>query len=51
MATCRPVVSVYNFENPKEKTGTVVMPHVMQSPLRPDLVREVHRDMNKNKRQ
>lgn len=44
-------MSVFNFENPSEKAGTVVMPHVLTSPLRPDLVREVHRDMAKNKRQ
>eukprot|EP00913_Durusdinium_trenchii_P013283 g12467.t1 len=37
--------------NPSEKTGTMPMPVVLQSPLRPDLVREVHRDMAKNKRQ
>eukprot|EP00438_Fugacium_kawagutii_P023996 Skav207477 [mRNA] locus=scaffold5111:46244:46915:+ [translate_table: standard] len=51
MATARPVVSIYNFENPSEKTGTVPMPYVLQSPLRPDLVREVHTNMAKNKRQ
>jgi large subunit ribosomal protein L4e len=51
MATARPVVSVYNFENPSEKTGTVVMPHVLTSPLRPDLVREVHKNVSKNHRQ
>ncbi|CAE7724900.1 RPL4A [Symbiodinium microadriaticum] len=51
MATARPLVSVFNFENPTEKTGTVKMPHVLTSPLRPDLVRDVHMNMNKNKRQ
>eukprot|EP00441_Pelagodinium_beii_P043311 CAMPEP_0197648656 /NCGR_PEP_ID=MMETSP1338-20131121/27886_1 /TAXON_ID=43686 ORGANISM="Pelagodinium beii, Strain RCC1491" /NCGR_SAMPLE_ID=MMETSP1338 /ASSEMBLY_ACC=CAM_ASM_000754 /LENGTH=394 /DNA_ID=CAMNT_0043222699 /DNA_START=76 /DNA_END=1260 /DNA_ORIENTATION=+ len=51
MATARPVVSVYNFENPTEKSGTVMMPHVLASPLRPDLVREVHKNVSKNKRQ
>jgi len=51
MATARPVVSVYNFENPAEKSGTVVMPHVLTSPLRPDLVREVHKNVSKNRRQ
>jgi len=51
MATARPVVSVYNFENPSEKSGTVVMPHVLTSPLRPDLVREVHKNVSKNRRQ
>jgi len=51
MATARPVVSVYNFENPSEKAGTVPMPAVLTSPLRPDLVREVHKNMSKNARQ
>jgi len=51
MATARPLVSVFNFENPTEKTGTVKMPHVLTSPLRPDLVRDVHMNMAKNKRQ
>eukprot|EP00930_Biecheleria_cincta_P033248 TRINITY_DN23018_c0_g1_i1.p1 TRINITY_DN23018_c0_g1~~TRINITY_DN23018_c0_g1_i1.p1 ORF type:complete len:411 (-),score=111.34 TRINITY_DN23018_c0_g1_i1:53-1285(-) len=51
MATARPVVSVYNFENPSEKAGTIPMPAVLTSPLRPDLVREVHKNMSKNTRQ
>ena len=51
MATARPVVSIYNFENPAEKAGTAPMPHVLTAPLRPDLVREVHKNMSKNKRQ
>mmetsp|Transcript_129403 Transcript_129403/g.402481 ORF Transcript_129403/g.402481 Transcript_129403/m.402481 type:complete len:411 (+) Transcript_129403:89-1321(+) len=51
MATARPVVSVYQFDNPKEKTGTVVLPSCMATPLRPDLVRDVHKNMSKNKRQ
>jgi len=51
MATARPVVSVYNFENPAEKAGTLPMPVVLTSPLRPDLVRYVHTGISKNKRQ
>jgi len=51
MATARPVVSVYQCDNPSEKTGTVPMPHVLASPLRPDLVRYIHRNMAMNKRQ
>jgi len=51
MATARPVVSVYNYENPSEKAGTLPMPEVLTSPLRPDLVREVHKNMSKNTRQ
>jgi len=51
MATSRPVVSVYSCEKSDEKTGTVVMPHVLTVPLRPDLVREVHKNVSKNHRQ
>uniref|UniRef100_A0A7S2QGF0 Large ribosomal subunit protein uL4 C-terminal domain-containing protein n=1 Tax=Zooxanthella nutricula TaxID=1333877 RepID=A0A7S2QGF0_9DINO len=51
MATGRPVVSVYNCENPAEKTSTVPMPQALLSPLRPDLVRYIHTNVSKNKRQ
>eukprot|EP00448_Togula_jolla_P004992 CAMPEP_0170604602 /NCGR_PEP_ID=MMETSP0224-20130122/19512_1 /TAXON_ID=285029 /ORGANISM="Togula jolla, Strain CCCM 725" /LENGTH=378 /DNA_ID=CAMNT_0010929519 /DNA_START=115 /DNA_END=1247 /DNA_ORIENTATION=- len=51
MATSRPVVSVYQFDNPSEKKCTLPMPVVLTCGLRPDLVRTVHRDMSKNKRQ
>jgi large subunit ribosomal protein L4e len=51
MATARPVVSVYNFETPSEKKGTLTMPAVLASPLRPDLVRYIHKNVSKNKRQ
>eukprot|EP00747_Dinoflagellata_sp_TGD_P124198 gnl/TRDRNA2_/TRDRNA2_173953_c0_seq74.p1 gnl/TRDRNA2_/TRDRNA2_173953_c0~~gnl/TRDRNA2_/TRDRNA2_173953_c0_seq74.p1 ORF type:complete len:431 (-),score=104.75 gnl/TRDRNA2_/TRDRNA2_173953_c0_seq74:74-1276(-) len=51
MATARPVVSVYQFDSPTEKTGTTPMPTVLCSGLRPDLVRYVHKNMSKNKRQ
>jgi large subunit ribosomal protein L4e len=51
MATARPVVSIYNFDKPSEKSSTVPMPPVLCSPLRPDLVREVHMNVSKNKRQ
>jgi len=51
MATLRPVVSIYQFDNPDTKTGTIKMPAVMSSPLRPDLVRDVHTNVSKNKRQ
>jgi len=50
MAIARPVVSVYQFDNPDAKTGTVAMPTVMNAPLRPDLVHDVIRDVSKNKR-
>jgi len=51
MATGRPVVSVYSSENPAEKTATLPMPPALLSPLRPDLVRYIHTNVSKNKRQ
>jgi|Transcript_66439 large subunit ribosomal protein L4e len=51
MATARPVVSVYQFDQPSEKSSTMPMPHVLTTPLRPDLVRYVHTCVSKNKRQ
>mmetsp|Transcript_52432 Transcript_52432/g.114707 ORF Transcript_52432/g.114707 Transcript_52432/m.114707 type:complete len:405 (-) Transcript_52432:71-1285(-) len=51
MATARPVVSVYNCEDPSTKKCTVPMPNALAMPLRPDLVRYVHTNMSKNKRQ
>lgn len=51
MALCRPSVSIYQYDNPTEKTGTIPMPHVLMGPLRPDLVKYVHMNMSKNNRQ
>jgi len=51
MATARPVVSVHNFDNPAEKSGTLPMPVALTSPLRPDLVRYIHTNVSKNRRQ
>jgi len=51
MATARPVISVHQFDNPDDKVGTMKMPMVLSSPLRPDLVRYIHTNMSKNKRQ
>jgi large subunit ribosomal protein L4e len=51
MATARPVVSVYKADDPSEKSGTVPMPWALTTPLRPDLVRSVHTNVSKNKRQ
>jgi len=52
MATARPVVSVYKAEGEDAaKGGTATMPNVLCSPLRPDLVRYIHMNMSKNKRQ
>jgi large subunit ribosomal protein L4e len=51
MATARPIVSVYQFDKPSEKSGTVPMPVALTAPLRPDLVRYIHTGVSKNKRQ
>lgn len=51
MATARPVVSVYKHDSPSDKEGTVTMPVVLTTHLRPDLVRYVHTNVSKNKRQ
>ena len=51
MATARPVVSVYKSDDPSAKSGTVPMPVVLTTPLRPDLVRYVHTNVSKNRRQ
>jgi large subunit ribosomal protein L4e len=51
MATARPVVSIYKNDDPAEKSGTMPMPHVLTTPLRPDLVRYIHTCVSKNKRQ
>jgi len=51
MATHRPVVSIYKWDDPTEKSGTMLMPHVLAAPLRPDWVRIVHKNMSKNRRQ
>eukprot|EP00933_Yihiella_yeosuensis_P035453 TRINITY_DN28_c0_g1_i5.p1 TRINITY_DN28_c0_g1~~TRINITY_DN28_c0_g1_i5.p1 ORF type:complete len:408 (+),score=136.53 TRINITY_DN28_c0_g1_i5:207-1430(+) len=51
MATARPVVSIYKHDEANQKTGTLPMPAVLSSPLRPDLVREVHMNVSKNSRQ
>jgi len=49
MATARPVVSIYKAGD--GKAGTTPMPAVLCSPLRPDLIRYIHMNMSKNKRQ
>lgn len=51
MATARPVVSVYKFDEPSEKAGVVPMPAALTAPLRPDWVHYCFTNMNKNHRQ
>lgn len=52
MSLARPVVSVYNTEDPSKASGkTVKLAAVFSAPLRPDLVRTVFTDISKNRRQ
>jgi len=52
MATARPTVSVYLADKPTETAKKAIcMPQVFSAPLRADLVKYVHRNMNKNHRQ
>jgi len=52
MSLARPVVSVYNVEDPSKASGkTLKLATVFSAPLRPDLVRSIHRDISKNRRQ
>ncbi|EAN32851.1 Ribosomal protein L4/L1 family protein [Theileria parva strain Muguga] len=46
----RPVVSVFSVST-ERRMGSTVMPRVFSTPLRSDLVRYVHTNMSKNKRQ
>lgn len=48
--TLRPEVSVYNVADGRRAAATV-MPKVFSAPLRLDLVRSVHTNMSKNRRQ
>ncbi|KAI9481679.1 MAG: ribosomal protein L4 domain-containing protein [Benjaminiella poitrasii] len=50
MAT-RPVVNVYSAQKGDLITNTVPIPSVYRAPIRPDIVRFVHTNMAKNKRQ
>jgi len=49
MATARPLVGVYT--DGKTQSGTVTLPGVFTSPIRSDIVQDVHSRMSKNKRQ
>lgn len=51
MSAARPVVSVYSHEEKSKVVGSVPMPAVFKSPIRPDIVRSVHTNMAKNHRQ
>jgi len=51
MASIRPVVTVYQSDEPAQKAGTVKTPSVFSAPLRPDIVRFVHTNIAKNRRQ
>jgi ribosomal protein L4 len=47
----RPVVSVFDPENPESVLGTVSLPAVFTAPIRSDVVQHVHTLMAKNARQ
>lgn len=50
--TARPLVTVFNAETGKPVAGaSVPLPAVFSTPIRPDVVRIVHTNMNKNHRQ
>jgi len=51
MATARPTVSVFQFDNPTQQGESVKLPAVFMAPLRPDIVNFVHTNMAKNRRQ
>eukprot|EP00921_Rhytidocystis_pertsovi_P015511 GHVQ01024654.1.p1 GENE.GHVQ01024654.1~~GHVQ01024654.1.p1 ORF type:complete len:411 (+),score=58.23 GHVQ01024654.1:201-1433(+) len=51
MATARPLVSVYSCEKEGEIVDSIKMPNVFVAPIRPDIVRFVHTNMSKNRRQ
>lgn len=49
MAEARPLVTV--FSTTAEPAGETTLPAVFSAPIRPDVVRFVHTNMAKNKRQ
>ena len=49
--TSRPVVSVYSKDNASEVVDSVAMPAVFTSTIRDDIVRFVHTNIAKNRRQ
>ena len=56
MAETRPLVSVFSTSGPARSlqcaaTGETTLPGVFSAPIRPDVVRFVHTNMAKNKRQ
>lgn len=52
MSLARPIVSVYNVEDPSKASGkSIKLAAVFSAPLRPDLVRAIHTDISKNRRQ
>jgi len=51
MSLQRPLVSVYNSEKKGEVKTSVTLPDVFLAPIRTDIVRYVHSEVRKNKRQ
>ncbi|KAL7747215.1 60S ribosomal protein L4B [Sorochytrium milnesiophthora] len=50
-AAARPVVNVYSDSKKAESVAQVTLPAVFKAPIRPDIVRLVHKNMAKNRRQ
>jgi len=51
MAAVRPVASVHQYDKPEDSKKCVTLPPVFSAPLRADLVRYIHGNMAKNRRQ
>ena len=51
MACARPVVTELDALTGKKTKRTLALPDVFNAPIRSDIIRTVHRDLNKNRRQ
>ncbi|CEP07253.1 hypothetical protein [Parasitella parasitica] len=51
LAAARPVINVYSIQKSDMITNAITIPSVYRAPIRPDIVRFVHANMAKNKRQ
>jgi large subunit ribosomal protein L4e len=51
LAAARPVINVYSIHKSDIITNAIPVPCVYRAPIRPDIVRFVHTNMTKNKRQ
>jgi len=51
MALLRKVVNIFQFDDPEKKAGQTSVPPALACPLRPDLVKAIHTNVSKNRRQ